>query len=64
MYWNELYEKCQNIIISRLYPDVSVEWLTFLLHIREVSVSNIKPGLTEIRCAFPQLLQTGAGIVH
>jgi hypothetical protein len=25
-------------------PDIVVEWLTFLLHIREVSGSNLHPG--------------------
>jgi hypothetical protein len=45
-------------------PNVVVEWLTLLLHIREVSVSIFGPGdRLPIFRGFPQSLQANAGIV-
>jgi hypothetical protein len=46
-------------------PNVTVEWLAFLPHIRNVPASNItlETGYQDILCGFLQLLQINAGIV-
>jgi hypothetical protein len=44
----------------------SVEWITLLIRIREVSGSNLQPKtamLTEILCSIPQYLQENAARV-
>jgi hypothetical protein len=46
-------------------PNVVIEWLTLLLHIREVPGSNLSPETCypKVFCGFPQCIQANAGIV-
>jgi hypothetical protein len=68
---HSLFRKCFNIsilIIARLEKTyTTVEWLVFLLHIREVLASNLGLDtaiLSQIFCGYPQPFQANAGIVH
>jgi hypothetical protein len=52
--------------VNNVRPNVLVEWLAFLLRIREVSSLNLGPqtGYPDcVFCGFPQFLQANSGTV-